>query len=93
MINKIEIETNGKEFNFDEFVKDLKEEELLLSNSKCIICGKTKDLIFAYGIPVCNPYNDDGKIISNCKWIYAELMEHHVSYDDTRIPDVEVVNE
>jgi hypothetical protein len=74
MINKMEIETNGKEFNFDEFAKDLKEEELLLSNSKCIICGKTKDLIFAYGIPVCNPYND-GKIISNCIVMMIEVVE------------------
>jgi len=84
---------NGKDYKYDEFVKDLEEEIELLNHSKCIICGKTKNLMIAFGVSVCDPYNDDGKIISNCKWIYSELMEHHVSYDDTRIPDIEVVNE
>jgi hypothetical protein len=60
---------------------------------RCVICGKTKNITLDFKIPVCEPYNAQGRIISNCKWIYFELMEHHKSYDDTRIPDVEVVNE
>lgn len=60
---------------------------------KCIICGRTKNIATGFKISVCKPYNEQGKIISNCKWIYFELMEHHESYDDTKIPDVEIVNE
>lgn len=81
------------DFNFDEFVLDLRREEEELEKSKCIICGRTKRLIISMGVPLCRAYNDNGQIIHNCKWIYDELMMHYDRYDDTSIPDVEVVDE
>lgn len=65
-----------------------------MNSKKCLICGRTKNITTdLFRTPLCEPYNSEGYIVSNCKWIYAELMEHNENYNKTKIPDVEVVSE
>ncbi len=58
-------------------VERLEQESKELTLNPCVVCGETTDSEF-FGVPLCDPYDDNGHVIKKCKWIYRDGDESHI---------------